>query len=156
MGGGNLGATPSWVPDSDGNKSPTDPCPPGYRVPSSSVWYSEKQSNMNFGNSYFTYIPVISLSGVSLDPIYYPYSECLNVGYIQSSGKKFLAANHSIEYSDPLVIMTTGTQYKLICDVYYTTTSGAVWSNSNSSLYYQYNGSRTIQYTNGQKGKRLR
>ena len=156
-GGGRVGeSTPTW---NVSGKSVTDPCPPGYKMPSSDVWYSSKQSNMDFGNTYFTYRPAVSLSGVSLQPIYYPYSEYLNGFSVQPSRKAFLAANHPITYKDPLTLRdedntsldSEGTQYELTCDVYYTYNTGAVWSNDNSSLYFQNNGSRTIKYVSGRK-----
>lgn len=72
FGGGKVGdSDPIW---NDNGKSVTDPCPPGYRVPTSNVWYDSKQDNMSISNTSFTYRPAISLQGVSLDPIYYPIS----------------------------------------------------------------------------------
>ena len=143
------------------SKSPTDPCPPGYKVPNSDVWADSKQDYMDFGSSYFTYKEMsVSWDGVDLEAINYPYSGCLNGSSAPSSGKAFLASNHPIEYKNPLTLRdddnttsfdSEGTQYKLTCDVYYTYTNGAVWANNNLSLYYQKNGSRTIRYVSGQK-----
>ena len=69
----------SW---SGSGKSPTDPCPPGYRVPNSSVWTSSKQNHMDFGSSYFTYKKrsVSIVGGVEFDweAIVYPYSGYVN------------------------------------------------------------------------------
>lgn len=65
----------SW---SGSGKSPTDPCPPGYRVPNSSVWTSSKQNHMDFGSSYFTYkkrsVSIVGGVEVDLVAINYPYS----------------------------------------------------------------------------------
>ena len=72
FGGGSVSnSTPRW---NVSGKSVTDPCPPGYKVPSSSVWYDSKQDNMSISNTSFTYRPAISLQGISLEPIYYPIS----------------------------------------------------------------------------------
>ena len=63
--------TPTW----SASKSPTDPCPPGYKVPHSSVWASSKQEYMDFGSSYFTYKErSVSWDGIDLEAINYPYA----------------------------------------------------------------------------------
>ena len=63
-------------------KSSTDPCPPGYKVPNSSVWSNTKQDYMDFGSSYFTYKKrsVSIVGGVEFDweAIVYPYSGYVN------------------------------------------------------------------------------
>ena len=60
------------------DKSHTDPCPPGYRVPNSSVWASSKQDHMDFGSYYFTYkkrsVSIVGGVEVDLVAINYPYS----------------------------------------------------------------------------------
>ena len=155
--GGDVGTSSSW---NVSGKASSDPCPPGYKVPSSDVWAASIQDYMDFGTSYFTYKErSVSWDGVDLEAIDYPYTGYLNGSSAQSSGRTFLASNHPIEYKDPLTLRdadnttvdSEGTQYKLTCDVYYTYTNGAVWANNNLSLYYQNNGSRTIQYVSGQK-----
>lgn len=70
---GNGGSASSWATK---EKAVTDPCPPGYRVPSSQVWYQEKPtSNVDFGSDYFTYRTIWTSN---VDPIYYPYSGYVN------------------------------------------------------------------------------
>ena len=66
-GGGTIsGYTPAWGT----NKSVTDPCPPGYKVPSSSVWtgYTPVDQHSSSSNSY-TYYTNIN----------YPYSGYLDI-----------------------------------------------------------------------------
>lgn len=59
--------TPSW----DTEKSPTDPCPPGYKVPTSKVW----SSSTSLGHASLDASGVVS-NGVFkvYDNIYFPYS----------------------------------------------------------------------------------
>lgn len=54
-------------------KSATDPCPPGYRVPTVSVWNNGKNALTTFGTDYFTY--------EGSPRVLYPYS-----GYIDTEG----------------------------------------------------------------------
>ena len=59
-GGGSIGnSAPAWTIN---EKSVTDPCPPGYKVPASSVWDTEIEGRYST-NSFIYY-----------DNIYYPYS----------------------------------------------------------------------------------
>lgn len=59
-GGGSIGnSAPAWT---NNEKSVTDPCPPGYKVPASSVWDTEIEGRYST-NSFIYY-----------DNIYYPYS----------------------------------------------------------------------------------
>ena len=58
---------------SGATKSMTDPCPPGYRVPSTAVWNPNQNAATTFGTDYFTY------EGSPL--VLYPYS-----GFINESG----------------------------------------------------------------------
>lgn len=85
--GGGVSDRYNWIPEdpTDPNepkltKSHTDPCPPGYRVPSGSVWNSAPTPDHYM--NYFRF----SNNGTTidlLDDIYYPYS-----GYINESGNK--------------------------------------------------------------------
>ena len=56
----------SWIPAANEQKALTDPCPPGYKVPSVSVWNAKKNAATVFGSDYFTY------EGSPL--VLYPYS----------------------------------------------------------------------------------
>ena len=77
--GGDVGTSSSW---NVSGKAPSDPCPPGYKVPSSDVWAASIQDYMDFGSSYFTYkkrsVSVIGGVEVDMEAIDYPYSGYVN------------------------------------------------------------------------------
>lgn len=130
------------------HKSEMDPCPAGYRVPSSSVWYSEKNSDMNFGSSYFTYLPLSLLGGVNFDPIYYPYT-----GYIDESGEwktrvieddsnKRQNLTIPVEYTRTLTWSKVSTPMQFIALSYTEATEakeGSIWCDGPTCLRYGYN-----------------
>ena len=72
-------STDSWA-TTNGSKALTDPCPPGYRVPSNSVWLSEDAwKNTTAGKETLTHS---SFFHYDINPnIMYPYS-----GYIDDKG----------------------------------------------------------------------
>lgn len=77
QGGGEWG-TYDW---SGTDKSVTDPCPPGYRVPASTVWSGNATNqHAGFPNNAFLYWNG-GTSNQTSDDIYYPYS-----GYLDESG----------------------------------------------------------------------
>lgn len=81
-GGGSIdGSSPTW--NNSAEKSETDPCPPGYRVPASTVW-SGDATKEHVGTPYnaFLYWNGGTTGVQTSDDIYYPYS-----GYIDASGK---------------------------------------------------------------------
>ena len=122
-------------------KSEMDPCPVGYRVPSSTVWYNEKNSDMNFGDNYFTYLPVSIFGGVNFDPIYYPYTSYM----LNEDGDKYIVTDElktnldgstKYYYTDPEDILFGRYNVRLRYTAKHTIKSGVVWSSS-SSIYYE-------------------
>lgn len=98
LGGGSLDISSSWT-YKDNKKSPTDPCPVGYRVPSSAVWQGTNDTNAT-KEHYAGRIIKYALGGVAIldpkyenvsvlrywdgrDDIYYPYSGYLNGGNVE-------------------------------------------------------------------------
>lgn len=79
-GGGSIDGSSTW---NTPGKSVTDPCPPGYRVPASTVW-SGDATKEHVGTPYnaFLYWNGGTTGVQTSDDIYYPYS-----GYIDASGK---------------------------------------------------------------------
>lgn len=72
-GGGSItGYTPTWNVD---GKSVTDPCPPGYKVPSSSIWTDEYSIVNGYSDGAYLYCIDVSDNQVEVK---YPFSECLN------------------------------------------------------------------------------
>lgn len=92
IGGGSLG-TSSWTPI-NGVKSPTDPCPPRYRVPSSDLWGTETKNytdatkeHATIGVNRYAFIYYESNNGTQWNltddyTIYFPYA-----GWFDSSFK---------------------------------------------------------------------
>jgi hypothetical protein len=77
----------SWIPtDSKHDKSQTDPCPPGYRVPASTVWSgnatNEHASIPLLGDAFRYWNNNTPSTLQYTDDVYYPYS-----GYIDDNGK---------------------------------------------------------------------
>jgi hypothetical protein len=146
---GGLNDYSSWnEKDANNNdiKAKTDPCPPGYKVPSAAVWYSEKQENMDFGASYFTYYPISIIGGVNF-AIYYPYSGYVyrdeNSQYVQSPSE--ISSSNTTYINLPRALTKTGdigkkNSYKFVDIVVkedIMTKSGQVLTRtSESSMYY--------------------
>lgn len=128
-------------------KSSTDPCPPGYKVPSSSVWASSKQDYMDFGTSYFTYkkrsVSIIGGLEVDVVAIDYPYSEHEANSTITSEVD---TEPRPINYTLPLAVERIGMSTVLRLDPYkftavnYTESNGAtlgkVLASDNKTLRY--------------------
>lgn len=79
--GGGESASYDWSGD---DKSQTDPCPPGYRVPKSTVWEGDatkEHASITLVGDAFRYWNNNTTTNAN-DDIYYPYS-----GYIDGNGK---------------------------------------------------------------------
>ena len=124
------------------NKSTTDPCPPGYRVPSVSVWAESKNSLTLWLPSHFQY---------EGDPyVNYPYSY-----YIESSTNKPVTAEKVILRARDTATKVIGldnkytpaTKYKLDHEVYYMKQIGSLWANHDQkSLYFHCNTKVVLVY----------
>ena len=144
------------------SKSVTDPCPPGYRVPSSSVWLSEdawKETDAGKSNSIhtslFVYYGNISLEESSL--IIYPYSSYVQNGSINNKesnyipfkeGKTYEFTSSSIDNVNTVSVKVLGKTYQIpaLCEDIYKITEmeilvnqkeGNVWG-SDGAMHYSY------------------
>ena len=89
-GGGSIeGYTPSW----SSVKSVTDPCPPGYRVPSSDVWEGYNPSYSHSTNPY-------AFKFLDSPLVYYPYS-----GSLDSNNKQVGQTSEPYEHTMPADIV---------------------------------------------------
>lgn len=131
----------SWSGDT---KSVTDPCPPGYRVPSNAVWLSESSWK---GTSAASAQTGVNFSYDINPNVDYPFSY-----YIDATTG--ISTAGSPDNKVPLRTRTTSTsvigldskyspgiKYKLDHEVYYMMQKASVWSNSEEqlSLYFQRN-----------------
>lgn len=126
QGGGTLDGNPTWEMQNN-KKSPTDPCPPGYRVPPASLW--EGTNAQNATNAHFTQDTQVSAfrywnNGTTTsdrDDIYYPY------GYMTPSG---VVSSGTADYRYSLKSNITETQENQI---------GETWSEGGlfNRVYYR-------------------
>ena len=114
------------------DKSHTDPCPPGYRVPASSVWSTTTAGKDGSPISAFLYWN----SGTNY--IYYPYS-----GYISSSGQTINAYGEPYTYNGyhaDEMQFSLGLGYK-IKEIYYKITidkeAGVLISSDGNAFVYE-------------------
>ena len=100
-------------------KSKTDPCPPGYRVPPASVWDSEATNEhaeldiFGYGYIAFRYWNNNTSSNTS-DDIYYPYSEYLvnQSGDLHESEKDMISDYKYTSVTDIWVLTTYNVRIK--------------------------------------------
>ena len=100
-------------------KSKTDPCPPGYRVPPASVWDSEATNEhaeldiFGYGYTAFRYWNNNTSSNTS-DDIYYPYSEYLvnQSGDLHESEKDMISDYKYTSVRDIWVLTTYNLRIK--------------------------------------------
>ena len=100
-------------------KSKTDPCPPGYRVPPASVWDSEATNEhaeldiFGYGYTAFRYWNNNTSSNTS-DDIYYPYSEYLvnQSGDLHESEKDMISDYKYTSVTDIWVLTTYNLRIK--------------------------------------------
>ena len=142
--GGGESATYDWSGD---DKSKTDPCPPGYRVPTSTVWSDNISGEHSILYSAYKYS----------DDIYFPYSGYIDenetkveVDYGSSSDEKTYATNFDIFYRKD------GATYyikNVVCSVTTNHVLGESWASNYKSLqYYHTSHSFTIIKCDRKKG----
>lgn len=129
----------SWA-TTDGKKSHTDPCPPGYRIPVCETWASSyNSSTMNFDADRFVYS---GNDNTSLNPIYYPYSYQVDEeGTLQSQESDTytdLEYNEEVEYYLGSTYATPGVAriyFDFVYDVDVVLKSGSLWGEDGSLTY---------------------
>ena len=151
QGGGNITTTdgetitPTWT----STKSPTDPCPPGYKVPFEGAWGD------GMSHSYST------IASFMYDTsIYYPYlgeptyetKDIIATGYERTITKETNGKESPSGFKYPKTRTQTRTQTKII-DVEYSAPmvcySGNVWTSmDHRTFYYDYN---MVDFTNFRK-----
>ena len=162
IGGGELEKY-SWV-TSNNSKSQTDPCPPGYRVPPTSMWdgdATKKHSSLTTGEGGEAFL-YWDQSGLT-DDIYYPYSGYLDAGNnpkSQGYGTRDTTSNYKVDipanqtdlntttasnYSDNLIASDGGTG-----PVRFTNVKYAKYDINNLGIVLATN--REVQYGYKEKG----
>lgn len=135
----------SW---SGTSKAVSDPCPPGYMAPSSNAYVSEKNANMSYLSSYFTYEQMRLLGDVQQLPVVYPYS-----GFVAEDGKKSLGKSGSnipktknldipVEYTRTITLGRASNPAKFIGISYSEETivkGGYLWDGSKNLIKVGYN-----------------
>lgn len=132
IGGGNLG-TSSWAPINN-VKSPTDPCPPGYRVPSSSLWASMGSKSTVY-NAYLYSGDDNALNGN--EDIYYPYSEYLvDVGGTLHESEKNQLSDYKYTKQTDVWAVTTTYNLRIRYREKYSIIRGVLWATDYAIDYY--------------------
>ena len=140
--GGGTNGTNTWNPSNDSNlsdntKSVVDPCPPGYSVPSSSVFSSNVSKRHEITYTAFSFWNNNSSIDI-VDDIYFPYSGELQNSNKQTKNEESQSRNYTTIISDPLTI----DPYRFN-NIYYPETSRTggkygVLATVNQSAYIQY------------------
>ena len=145
--GGGATDKDSWA-SSNHKKTTTDPCPPGYQVPTDAIWSGE---DVEFNILYLQY---------STRPnVMYPYSYYVdNAGEIITNlPKQFLrekTKTRKVIGVDSKILPAT--EYELDHEVYYTTQAGAIWSSvENQSLNYEHYSKTVIIYPGSRKREKV-
>ena len=160
LGGGSL-EVQSWTL-TNGVKSPTDPCPPGYRVPSSDLWGTTNDSgatkeHATIGINSYAFKYYETNNGTQWDitddyTLYYPYAGWLNSNFEPADGISDASGdeqtytksidvkyNYVLGQTNLLSRVSTPTQFK---NIYWEkaneTTEGRIWRNDNNALRYGY------------------
>ena len=131
-GGGVIqGHTQTWNTDS---KSVTDPCPPGYKVPSSSVWagYTAADEHSNNPSSFKFY-----------DGINYPYSGRMSGNIVETTIPDPIERTHSgeIQYKYELWGRTDRKYRNIVYNVTVNKSIGALWG-TDGYLSYEHSDSQ--------------
>lgn len=131
-GGGVIqGHTQTWNTDS---KSVTDPCPPGYKVPSSSVWagYTAADEHSNNPSSFKFY-----------DGINYPYSGRMSGNIVETTIPDPIERTHSgeIQYKYELWVRTDRKYRNIVYNVTVNKSIGALWG-TDGYLSYEHSDSQ--------------
>ena len=132
FGGGSVSnSAPTW---NDSGKSVTDPCPPGYRVPSYDVW-SAMGSESALYDAYL-YSGDDNALNSTVD-IYYPYSEYLvdEDGALHESEIDQLSEYKYTRQTDVWAITTTY-NLRIKYREKYSTTRGVLWATDYAIEYY--------------------
>lgn len=128
----------SWNGD---EKSQTDPCPPGYRVPKSLVWSgnaTKEHADLQVGNLGFTAFRYWNSTSVNItDDIYYPYSEYL----INESGTPHVSEKNQLSdynYTTETSVWALTTTYYLRIKYKekYSIERGVFWASDYAIDYY--------------------
>lgn len=132
------------------DKSVNDPCPPGYKVPASSIWRTN--NNSTGMEDLFSLIPDLGYPynlEANIDVshnIVYPY-----VGYIGTSGSLIETVDVVDKFDDPAfsfetvaLLQTEQRRYtNITMDVNLSVNAGAIWAENKKSLTY-YHGTAPI------------